>query len=696
MSGKARFEKLFEPLQIKQVKFRNRIVKPSQVLGFADKEGYVGQRNLELYEALAKGGVGMIIAEDSCIDFPVGGSGSNRMSVDDDKFIPSLSELTKVIHKYGCPTFLQIGHVGPSHHTRFSGLQPVAASSLSYDQLPIGDIRRGYDVARELTVPEIQDIVEKFAKATERAQKAGFDGVEVHACHSYILNSFLSRAWNKRHDAYGCQSLESRARFAVEVLQAIKERVGQDFPVGIRINGGEWTGGGAGEEEGITSEESQVFGRMLQEAGADYLHITGFGYGYGPYGWMQYPEQLLYPEPAVPLAEKVKKPGALVTRAEAIKKVVSIPVIGVGALNPKLGEWLLEKGKVDLIALGRPLLADPELPNKIASGRLGDIAPCIFCLRCRDKFGRNEPAACTVNAALGREREYAIKPAEKKKRVMVVGGGPAGMEVARVAALRGHEVALYERESKLGGLLPMVALVKGLEIEDLAALVLYLRTQITKLGVKVRCGKEVTLSLIEKIKPDVIILATGGIPSVLEIPGINRRNVVGISELHRKAKAPLRFLGPRFLRLLTRFWMPLGKRVVIMGGSIHGCELAEFLVKRKRKVTIVEQSNELGTGMSVTHRDRLVRWLAENGVTMLTEVKYEEVIDRGLTIVSKEGKRQTIEADTICLAIQLRPNTELFKTLEDKVPEAYMIGDCREPHLILDAIAEGSRIGRAI
>ena len=270
------------------------------------------------------------------------------------------------------------------------------------------------------------------------------------------------------------------------------------------------------------------------------------------------------------------------------------------------------------------------------------------------------------------------------------------MEVARVAALRGHEVLLYDRERKLGGLLPLVAVVKGLEQEDLVAWIRYLRTQITKLGVKIRLGKVVNLALVKEIKPDVVILATGGIPAVPTIPGIDSRNVVSSAKLHRELKIYLRFLGPRLLGWLTRFWIPVGKKVVIIGGLIHGCELAEFLVKRGRKVSIVETSDQLATGVPRNLMLKLLPWLTKKGVTMMTDVKYEEVSDRGLTITTKGGERQTIEADTILIAIPLEPNTELFKTLEGEVPEIHLIGDCREPGLMLDATADGYRIAQTI
>ena len=303
MAGKERFEKLLEPFQIGQVKLRNRMVKPGQILNLTDEGNYAGDRIKAFYEELARGGVGLIIVESTCIDFPLGVSASTmpRLVIDDDKFIPTLQELAGVIHKHGCPTFLQLGHAGPAHPGKLFGTQPVAASSLSDEERP----EPSFGLARELTIPEIHTLEDKFTEAAERAKKAGFDGVELHGGHRYLINSFLSRAWNKRQDAYGCQGLESRTRFAVEIIGKIKKVVGQEFVVGVRYNGGEW-----GLEKGISAEECQGIGRILENAGADFVHLTG--YGYGPYALVQYPEYLLYPETkevVKPLASKVRKPG---------------------------------------------------------------------------------------------------------------------------------------------------------------------------------------------------------------------------------------------------------------------------------------------------------------------------------------------------------------------------------------------------
>ncbi|MFC1963903.1 FAD-dependent oxidoreductase [Chloroflexota bacterium] len=684
---KQKFPRLMQPFEIRQVKLRNRIVNPAHGRRMNTVDGYVTEEMIASYEVLAAGGVGLIIVAMAIVDFPMGCLPKRGVIVD-DSYVSGLSKLAEAIHKQGCPVFLQLGHTGPGQKKKDFNLQPVSSSALSAEELPVSS----YDPARELTIAEIEELVDKFAKGAERAKKAGFDGVEPHGAHNYLINSFLSPIWNRRQDAYGCQDRESRARFGLEVIREIRKRVGRDFPVGIRINGREW-----GHPRGITSEDSQAFAMMFEEAGADYISVSG--YGFGPYLWMHYPDQVVYPEPAKEMAHlvhQIKKTGALVPAAEAIKKVVSVPVMVSGRLGPELGEWILKEGKADLTGMVRRLLADPQLPNKIASGRGDEIAPCTACFECVATITEAEPIHCRINATLGRELEYVIKPAEKKKKVMVIGGGPAGMEAARVAALRGHEVTLYEKEPKLGGLLPVAALVKGIEIEDIPGLSRYLSTQIDKLGIKVNTGQKADSDLIDRVKPDTVILATGGVVNIPGIPGINKSIVVNGADLHHRLKSYLRFLSPGFLRWLTKFYLPLGKRVVIMGGLIQGCQLAEFLVKRGRQVTIVETSDELGVGVPDRNRVRLIYWLEKKGVTMLTGVKYEEVTAKGLTITTREGQQQTIAADNVLTALPLRPNRELYQSIDGKVPEAYLVGDSAEGSKIIDAINDGFRIGRAI
>ena len=636
----ARFLKILEPCNLGRLQIKNRMIKTaSGTASSYDMGGFVNNRHIAMYEAIARGGVGLIIVEMGGIDPPLGLHNRNQLLLDDEKHVPGFAEITSVIHRHGCLTFQQLFHAGPWHDPH-SGLQPISSSSMTAEEIlglipsEVPTALAGSQLPKGLTVPEIEDIVDKFAATAERAKRAGFDGVELNCGTGHLVNSFISRIWNKRDDAYGCQNMESRTRFAVEIISEIKRRLGKDFMVSALINVME-----LGHARGTTISEGQGVARILENAGADCIHARANAYSGLPE--IIRAEQYFYPEPPKPLIKELdwkrQGAGALVPLAAAVKQVVTIPVIAVGRLDPVIGESVLRQGKADLIGMTRRLLADPELPNKVASGNLEYIRPCTACLFCTSRIRTYNPIACQVNAALGNEQDYTIKLAEKKKKVLVVGSGPAGMEAARVAAIRGHQVILYEKERKLGGLMPLASLVKGHEGGYLMEFVSYLKRQVAKLGVEIRLGKEFVPALLEQNKPDAIIIAAGGIPTIPQIRGINRRNVVSVPRLHKMLKFYLSFFSPKMLGMLTKIWMPIGRKVVIIGGGLQGCELAEFLVKHGRKVTIVEEAEALGDGVPERKRHPLFRWLKQKGVTMMTGVKYEEITARGLVLFT-EGR----------------------------------------------------------
>ena len=702
MAVKTKFKKLLEPGYIGKVQTKNRMFKTGAGTTLGDVSGKVNDRHRAFYGAIARGGIGLIVVEGcSFIRPPVMdiSSGSNTvLRLDEDEFIPPLKELTDLIHQYGCPVFLQTQLGGATESA--PGVQPHSSSFLTADELrerqPYhkGYLLKSMQPTRELTIEEIEDLQDKWIQAAERIAKAGFNGIELNGGNGHLLNAFHSRVWNRRQDQYGCQSLENRTRFTVEVLQGIKKRLGKDFPVTVAINVAEY-----GMENCTTLEEGVGMAKIIEKAGVDAIWARVHGYKDVSMDVI-WPERVFIPEPPNPLPKEMDwshyGAGSHVPLAAAVKKAVSVPVMVAGRIYPELAEKILEEGKADFIGMTRRLQADPELPNKIAAGKLDDIAPCTACSHCLESNSFRRPVVCRINAALGGEKEYTITPAEQKKKVVIVGGGPAALETARVAAIRGHEVWLYEKENKLGGIMPLAALVKGTEIEDLPAMVRYLEHQVRKLGVKVNLGKKFELSMLDQIKPDVVILATGGLPQVPNIPGINRRNVISGGDLHQRLKLLLRFMGPKMLRDLTKIWMPLGKRVVIIGGAIQGLELAEFLVKRGRTVTVVETAAELGEMMPIRNKIKLLKWLPGKGATLISGAKYVEVTDKGLTIINKEGQKQTLEADTIATALPLKPNTELLEDLKKKAPQVFTVGDCNEPRLILHAVADGYRVGSAI
>jgi 2,4-dienoyl-CoA reductase (NADPH2) len=685
-----RFEKLLEPGRIGSVRTRNRIIKSAAGLWYWGKgENPVTEKVKYLYEAFARGGVGLIIMESPGIE-----KGGRSFRLDDEKQRKHIGELTGIIHKNGCPVFVQFTDMAnwnilksPDFDTR--GASPVCVFSEmdNHDFMP-----------RELTIPEIEEVVDKFARNAVWAREAGFDGVEINSSCSHLLHTFLSPFWNKRQDAYG-GSIENRTRFLTGIIREIKNRAGSDFPVTVLINGIE-TGKliDVEDNECLTLGESLKIARIVEGAGVDAIQVRSQWIGRHDASFLT--DHMCFPEPPVPLANFPREldmvrggAGANAPLAAAVKGFVSVPVITVGRLDPETGDKIIQEGKADFVAMTRRLFADPELPNKLASGRFDDIAPCTSCTQCKEEEG---PRRCRINAALGAETAYVVEPAQRKKRVVVIGGGPGGMEAARVAAVCGHDVTLFEKSSKLGGLLPLAALVKGPEVEDLPAITKYLHGQMTKLGVTIRLGKEVTPALIEEMKPDVLLLATGGIAAPPVLPGIEGPNVVSNAKLHKMLKFFLRFFTPTTLRWLTKFWMPLGKRVVIIGGGIQGCELAEFLVKRGRTVTIVDSAEAMGEGMISHLRLQLFWWFRKKGVTMLPGVKPLAVTAKGLTVLMKEGYKRTIEADSIVTALPLEPNDELLHALQGKIPEIHAIGDCASPGLIVDAIGTGWRVSKSL
>jgi 2,4-dienoyl-CoA reductase-like NADH-dependent reductase (Old Yellow Enzyme family)/thioredoxin reductase len=575
---------------------------------------------------------------------------SHQASLGDDKLIPRWQKLTDVTHKYNARIAIQIMH---------STMENWDGKAVQVSPSPVIVPTRVTGVLgeppHELTEEEIADRVGWFASAARRAREAGFDGVEIHGAHQYLVAAFLSSATNQRKDKYG-GSVENKARFLVEILQAVKEEVGPDFPVWVRLNGREW-----GVENGITIEETKQVVPLAVKAGTQAIHVSG--YGAGSY---------------ITTAPISDTPGFLVPLAEEVKKLTNVPVIAVGRLDLELGERILEEGKADLIAIGRRLMADPDLLNKAAEGRLDEVIPCIGCMECIERLAfdeRGEGVTCVVNPTMGRERTYQIKPAGKVKNVVVVGGGPAGMQAAIVAARRGHRVTLFEKDAKLGGQLNMAALppFKG----DIFPWIDYLASQAAKVRVEVKLNTDATAEIVAEGNPDAVVIATGGTPAMPDIPGIDKPNVVTAQDvLSGKAKA--------------------GQRVVIIGGGMVGCETGHYLAEQGKTVTIIEILKRLANDMFPMARRRLMDGLRSKNVTLLTSATCEEVREDSVRVTTAESKKETIQADTVIIAVGYKANECLYKALEGKVPEIHRIGDSSQPRRILEAVDEGYRIGLAL
>jgi NADPH-dependent 2,4-dienoyl-CoA reductase/sulfur reductase-like enzyme len=512
---------------------------------------------------------------------------------------------------------------------------------------------------RALITPEIWDLVERFSETALRAMKAGMDGVEIHGAHGYLIGQFMSPHTNQRMDKWG-GSLERRMKFPLEIIRKIREKVGSDFPLSFRFSADEFV------PKGITLEDSKEIARMLEAAGIDVLDVSAGIYESMP----RFIEPMRFEE------------GWRVYLAEEIKKAVNIPVITVGQIrSPGVAERILKENKADFVAVGRTLIADPEWPKKAEEGRDEEIRKCISCnVGCIGHVFGDLYMRCAVNPVVGRERLYGwvhLEPAEIRKKVMVVGGGPGGMEAARVASMRHHHVTLYEKENELGGQLRIGSLSPGKDklnfVKD------YYSRQLAKVGVGVELGKEVDERLIRDVRPDALIIATGSEQLLPDIPGISGKNaLMSWDVLSRKTDVP-------------------GETVVVAGGGMVGCETALYLAGQGKKVTIIEMLEELAGDMEpITRLDLLTEQLPETGVKSMTGKAITEISEEGAVIADARGRKSLVKAENVVVAIGSKSVNLLEENARNIVSEVYVIGDSLKPRQIINATFEGANIARLI
>lgn len=647
--------RLLDPIKIKQMEVRNRIVMPAMATNYADREGAVTDRLQSYYAERAKGGAGLIITEVACIDSPIGKTIANQLCVHDDRLVSGLKSLARSIQAHGAKAVLQLHHAGRRAYAKFTGLQPVAPSAVAC---------YGGSIPRELTEEEIKEIVDKFAQGARRAVEAGFDAVEIHCAHGYLIHQFLSPLTNKRSDAYGGNLLD-RTKFALEVIHRVREEVGEGYPIFSRISGDEFIPGG------YTLAEGKVIAQVLERVGVNLIHVSACGV---PSSAEEYETQKITAVPDMSFPK-----GCFVPLSQGIKECVHIPVIAVGRINdPDIAEEILRQGKADLVAMGRALIADPEMPRKIKNGNPESIRRCIACNTCIDKISVEQaPLVCAVNPATGTEKESKIRKTKKPKEVLIVGGGPGGMEAARVLALRGHRVTLMEKSEQLGGQLKLAALPPYKE--ELKTLLNYLSGQLKELGVKVVLKCSADSQTITEKNVEAVIVATGAKPIIPKFELVEKTNLFSFAEA---------LLDPS----------KIGEKVIVLGGGMVGCETAEFLVRVGKSVTIIEMLNDLALDLSPSPRRFLLERLRKLQINIVVNTEVLQIQEDQLTGVTK-GEKRTFRADSFIAAVGLEADRELLDSFKKGFPgycEIYEIGDCVKARKIKDAIHEGFSIGRII
>lgn len=681
---------LLQPATIGKLQLRNRIIMAPMGSNFAESDGTCGERIQAYYEARAAGGAGLLIMGVGAIAFPAGTAEPYQVGLSDDRFLPGLSQLVDRVHRHGAKIAIQLQHAGKTAVRDITEGRELWVPSLPppfktdmMDSLTPEELGAFISSGKPKTRPQVRvmdrddiaQMVRWFGDAAKRAKRAGFDGVEVHAAHTYIIAGFLSPYYNKREDEYG-GSLENRARLMLEVLNEVRRRTGDEFGVWLRLDAQELRLDG-----GITLEECQAFARMAEQAGVDAVSVSAYAATTTGVAFTEAP--------------LVQKPAGFLDWAAQVKQVVKVPVIAVGRLDPTTADRAIAEGKCDFVAMGRKLLADPELPNKLIKGDAAAIRPCIYCYVCVSQIFVNQRVKCAVNPFTGQEAQKVIVPAAQPQHIVVVGGGPAGLEAARLACLRGHRVTLLERGNRLGGTLFFAALA----YPENGALLDNLLHQVSQLPIDVRLNTDATPELLRELGADQVLVANGASRPAPPIPGADLKHVWSGDELRRlmtgdrpeeiaKAKLSLtqRTLmkagsltgasdSTEAIKQLSKLWMPLGKRVAIIGGGLVGLELAEFLVERGREVSVLEPGASLGRELSIVRRWRVLDNLRQHQVPLLTQVQIDRIDERAVHYRSLDSESLQLEADSVVLALGAGPNPGLADELARSGLPIHRLGD---------------------
>lgn len=616
--------KIFEPMKINHLELKNRMVVSAMVTNYCTPDGMATEKFIAYHEHKAKGGWGLIITEDYAVT-PTAGGFVKLPGLWEDGQIESHRRLTERIHAAGGKIAAQIYHAGRETSSAITGEQPVAPSPLKDPTMP--------ETPRALTVKEIHELVERFGDCARRAKEAGFDAVEVHGAHGYLVGAFASPFSNKRSDEYG-GTICNRARFAMEIIRNIKEKCGEDYPVLYRMSAVEYVPGG------LEIEESKVLARLVEEAGADCIHCSQGVYA---------TTHVIIPPSVVPRA-------AYVENAAEIKKAVSIPVIAVGRINDaEIAESVLESGKADLVTMARASLADPDMPNKVKEGRKDEVIRCIGCLQgCTGENGKGNCVRCLVNPLTGMEDEYDMTPVSEAKDVMVIGGGVSGCEAAIAAAMKGHRVKLVEKSSRLGGqwIPAAVPLGKG----EFTSLICWQKTMLEKLHVQVLLDTTADEELIRLYDPDTVIVATGSNPFIPPIKGTDRDFVTNAHDILLGKKA-------------------FGNNVVVIGGGLVGAETADMLSAQCEQVTIIEMLPQIMKDGEASPAYYMKKRMKENNVQIYTSTKLTEIGDH-CVMAEKDGQELRVDnVDTVIVAVGVRPEMSILNCVENLTCKVLKVGD---------------------